>query len=86
MGSLLTTIDGIGSNTAARLIAELGDPADSLPSATSSLRHHAPNPRRSTWWPSASARKPGTGGRGRGQASPLLPGAGDCHPRAPRSE
>ena len=28
VGSLLTTIDGIGPNTAARLIAELGDPAD----------------------------------------------------------
>lgn len=27
VGSLLTTIDGIGPNTAARLIAELGDPA-----------------------------------------------------------
>jgi transposase len=28
VGSLLTTIDGIGPTTAARLIAELGDPAD----------------------------------------------------------
>jgi transposase len=28
VGSLLTSIDGIGPNTAARLIAELGDPAD----------------------------------------------------------
>ncbi len=28
VGSLLTTIDGIGSQTAAKLIAELGDPAD----------------------------------------------------------
>ena len=28
VGSLLTTIDGIGTTTAARLIAELGDPAD----------------------------------------------------------
>ena len=28
VGTLLTTIDGIGRTTAARLIAELGDPAD----------------------------------------------------------
>jgi len=28
VGSLLTTIDGIGTQTAARLVAELGDPAD----------------------------------------------------------
>jgi transposase len=28
VGTLLTSIDGIGPNTAARLIAELGDPAD----------------------------------------------------------
>jgi len=28
VGSLLTTIDGIGTTTAARIIAELGDPAD----------------------------------------------------------
>ena len=34
VGSLLTTIDGIGPTTAARIIAEVGDPADFLSSAT----------------------------------------------------
>ena len=33
VGSLLTTIDGIGTQTAARLVAELGDPADFRDSA-----------------------------------------------------